>query len=581
MQDYFYIKEKLEKFNFSERLAKLGKKFKNKKIVILGLNNSFKLLNAEYNIESYFNIVGITDFHLQIPEEEKFRLIHIDNLYFSGADVIVNFKENGSRIEKYLRKKRLIKKKMKFINIIDKSFLTKVSDNIALLKKIYTIFKKTKQIIPIVKDLINYGVDDVFSRFNYKEKILELSENTTNPIRVMFFVFNYKQWTLSNLYFELRANKHFRILPIVVLPDSLTNKEYNSVEETIKYFQEKGYACVEGVEKDTCKAVIIKALKPDIIFYQQPNYLRAEYTPECLSEYALTCYVEPDFAVTKQDDHINSFLDNRLNNTWCIYSSNKYSLKQYKNVKITGSPIFEKYSQNISQNIDSLWYKSKTEAGNRIIYSPSLIVNKRINKNDFLEYQKEMLYYISTHLQYDFVIVPHKCLKKQCLDNAIFSEDDYDSYLTNMTAFQHIFPKNINEAIQFYRTSDVLITDNILTAIEYFPSGKPIIYIDKGQERNLNEIGEKIFKTFYVVSSIESMNIVLEDLLLAKNDYNFKKRFSLIGKFSDYFNKKTSEIIIEDLKNTLKIENSSVAEITQETANIEQNNLSEEIEISK
>ena len=88
MQDYFYIKEKLDKFNFSERLARLSKKFKKKKIVIFGLNNSFKLLNSEYDIESYFNIIAITDFHLQIPEEDtNFRLIHIDNILASRGNI--------------------------------------------------------------------------------------------------------------------------------------------------------------------------------------------------------------------------------------------------------------------------------------------------------------------------------------------------------------------------------------------------------------------------------------------------------------------------------------------------------------
>ena len=565
MQDYFYIKEKLDKVNFSERLAKLSKKFKKKKIVILGLNNSFKLLNSEYNIESYFNIIGITDFQLQIPDDEHFKLIHIDNLYFSGADVIINFKENGAKIENFLRNKRLIKKKMKFINIIDKSFITKISDNIKLIKKIYTTYSITKQKLPILSDLINYNSDDLISRLNYREKYFNLLSNNTEPLRVMFLVFNYRQWTLSNLYFELRSDDSFKILPIVVLPDSLTNKEYNSVDETLNYFKEKGYTCVEGVEKDTDEAVIIKALKPDIIIYQQPEYLKNEYTPEKLSEFALTCYIEPEFNVTNQDDTNNSFINNRLNNTWKIYTTNKYSLKKYKHTQVSGCMLFEKFSQNVSDCTDNNLTDKPNCNHNQIIYSPSLIINNNFDKNCFLEYQKEIFYFISTNLQYHFVTIPNKNFKKQCIDNNIFTEEDYATYITNISAFQNISITNDTDIVNLYKSSSVLITDNISSAIVYFPSGKPIIYIDKGQDKNLNEIGTKIYKTFYIVNSIETMSIVLEDLLSAQNDYNFKKRYAIIGKLSDEFNPKSSIIIKDDLKTVLNRNH-----IVDDTKNFEQ-----------
>ena len=205
MQEYFYIQEKLEHLQIEDRLKKLSKQFEGKKVVLFGANNALEAICAKYDLKSYFNIIGVCDNKISntnIFEQNSFKMISVQNLYFSGVNVIINLKDDGAEIEKRLRKQHLIKKKVKFVNLLEKSLLAKLIGAYEILKMSICTYKKTKQVLPIVKDLIEYKGDDIVSRLNYKRKIAEIVERKDKPIRVMFLVFDYNQWFLSKLYFS-------------------------------------------------------------------------------------------------------------------------------------------------------------------------------------------------------------------------------------------------------------------------------------------------------------------------------------------------------------------------------------------
>ena len=574
MQEYFYIQEKLEHLQIEDRLKKLSKQFEGKKVVLFGANNALEAICAKYDLKSYFNIIGVCDNKISntnIFEQNSFKMISVQNLYFSGVNVIINLKDDGAEIEKHLRKQHLIKKKVKFVNLLEKSLLAKLIGAYEILKMSICTYKKTKQVLPIVKDLIEYKGDDIVSRLNYKRKIAEIVERKDKPIRVMFLVFDYNQWFLSKLYFSMRADNDFKVLPIVVLPNELKSENL-ATEEAIKYFNSQGIECVEGIESDTGEAVIIKALKPDLIIYQQPPFLKSDYTPTKLSEIALTCFVEPSFE-TRKTEHFNGFIKDRLNNTWQTYSANQYSLKPFKNVTVAGFTMYEKYGQETNQSFENLWNTPSSVENNRIVYIPSFILNDTFNSTKFKEQQSFMYDYISTHPQYSFVVIPDMKYKQQCLDNKIMTEEEYNNYFIKLNALPNVNLSEYSYAIDVFKTSNVLVTDSLTTAVNYFPTGKPIIFINnKHKNTTFNGIGEKIFKTFYKLSSKDAIDIVLEDLLLAQNDYNLKQRFAILGKYSEYFNTNATDYIIEDLKNKLGKNKPLEFEEVEIKSDIENNN---------
>lgn len=548
MQDYFYIRENLQTFKIEEKLLNLSKLYKDKKVAILGANYAFKAIDEVFDLKQMFNIVGLVDGNVKNIENfcEEYRIIPFDNLYFSGIDLLINLKDDGFKIEKYLRKNNLIKKKVKFINLLEKSIIERISDSINLLHQTCLTIKKTNQIIPIVKDLLNYDSSVVLSRFNYRQKISDISKNSQDPIRVLFVVFDYKYWSLTiNLYYKMRSDENFKLLPILVLPDILSESDYNSTQETLNYFKTNGYNCLDGIEHESDEAVLVKALKPDIIIYQQIEYLKADYTPKILSEYALTCYIEPSFSYYEDEKGINRNILSRLMNTWKVYTSNKESYKQLKNTVDSGFILFEKYhNASLSDNVNS-W---PNLLSNKIVYRPSFNIDENFDKIKFFEEKHSMLEYANSHQQYSFIVILDKNFKKQCIENNIFNEEEYNEYINSWNALSNSIVKDDANAVSIYNSSDILITDNMSSACEYFPCGKPIILLYSKEDVEFNFIGKKIFNTLYKLPEVESLDIILQDLLIDRNDYMSKDRFSILGKYNDYFNKDASDLIIQDLK---------------------------------
>jgi len=548
MQDYFYIRENLQTFKIEEKLLNLSKLYKDKKVAILGANYAFKAIDEVFDLKQMFNIVGLVDGNVKNIENfcEEYRIIPFDNLYFSGIDLLINLKDDGFKIEKYLRKNNLIKKKVKFINLLEKSIIERIIDSINLLHQTCLTIKKTNQIIPIVKDLLNYDSSVVLSRFNYRQKISDISKNSQDPIRVLFVVFDYKYWSLTiNLYYKMRSDENFKLLPILVLPDILSESDYNSTQETLNYFKTNGYNCLDGIEHESDEAVLVKALKPDIIIYQQIEYLKADYTPKILSEYALTCYIEPSFSYYEDEKGINRNILSRLMNTWKVYTSNKESYKQLKNTVDSGFILFEKYhNASLSDNVNS-W---PNLLSNKIVYRPSFNIDENFDKIKFFEEKHSMLEYANSHQQYSFIVILDKNFKKQCIENNIFNEEEYNEYINSWNALSNSIVKDDANAVSIYNSSDILITDNMSSACEYFPCGKPIILLYSKEDVEFNFIGKKIFNTLYKLPEVESLDIILQDLLIDRNDYMSKDRFSILGKYNDYFNKDASDLIIQDLK---------------------------------
>ena len=228
--------------------------------------------------------------------------------------------------------------------------------------------------------------------------------------------------------------------------------------------------------------------------------MKSDYTPTKLSEIALTCFVEPSFE-TRKTEHFNGFIKDRLNNTWQTYSANQYSLKPFKNVTVAGFTMYEKYGQETNQSFEKLWNTPSSVENNRIVYVPSFILNDTFNSTKFKEQQSFMYDYISTHPQYSFVVIPDMKYKQQCLDNKIMTEEEYNNYFIKLNALPNVNLSEYSYAIDVFKTSNVLVTDSLTTAVNYFPTGKPIIFINNKHKNNIfNGIGEKIFKTFYKLS---------------------------------------------------------------------------------
>ena len=106
-----YIKQ----VNFDKQYKKLIKKYQNKKIVIYGAGQLFKIINEKYDL-SKLNIVGICDRSFDVLSNEKeflgYKKILIDDLANCDADLILTGTYEYIYLIDYLKKTVFKKRKI-------------------------------------------------------------------------------------------------------------------------------------------------------------------------------------------------------------------------------------------------------------------------------------------------------------------------------------------------------------------------------------------------------------------------------------------------------------------------------------
>jgi CDP-glycerol glycerophosphotransferase (TagB/SpsB family) len=134
-----------------------------------------------------------------------------------------------------------------------------------------------------------------------------------------------------------------------------------------------------------------------------------------------------------------------------------------------------------------------------------------------------------------------------CVKTGLMSELEYENYINEWNNLSNAYVYDSGNYIDIFKTSDILITDCSSFLAEYFPSGNPIIFLNRKDRAPFDSFGEKLKKSFYEINEFNEIPLVLENLIENKNDCLKNARKDLINKF---FSHKTasSELIVNHLK---------------------------------
>ncbi len=152
------------------------------------------------------------------------------------------------------------------------------------------------------------------------------------------------------------------------------------------------------------------------------------------------------------------------------------------------------------------------------------------------------------HPQFSFVLIPDRRFKNLCNKKGIYTEEEFNQILNKWEQLPNASCVEYLSSIDLFKTSDLLITDSLAAAADYFPGVKPIVFIEKSDKPNLNPFGEKAYKTFYKATSNEAIELIIEDILVSENDYNAESRNLLLSKNHKVFDCDSTQSIIDYLK---------------------------------
>ncbi len=314
--------------------------------------------------------------------------------------------------------------------------------------------------------------------------------------RIAFIVSFPETW---NSFFSVyEAAREYKIdVKIIAVPQKDNNGDFKDNNESELFFNSIGLECVAAYNKVKNAWFDIKNWKPDYVFYTRPynSEYPLEYQSFTVCKFATICYIPYGFTLKNKYifDSVFSWsfslgaqitfvqsIEQKINCekkfAWQIFK------KSHKFVAL-GYPRFDVMSKKIS-------YKKNKFT---VIWMPRWeFENKRghdgQSTSHFLEYINNWLAYASTHEKMNFILRPHPLMFQTILKEKILTNVQLNELLEKINTASNVMIDNNKDYIHSILQSDVLIADLTSLIVEFFITGKPIIYCDSNKDFNKDAI---------------------------------------------------------------------------------------------
>lgn len=359
-----------------------------------------------------------------------------------------------------------------------------------------------------------------------------------SKIKIGFIVRESSKWSYAGLYELLKLNKLFE--PVVLIVDQ--QHELCNLSDNIKFFSRYNYIVMKNKDDFINQDI-------DIVFYEQPWFdLGGDFTPEKLSEYALTMYVPYGIELDKNDKLFQDCA-RFYKSVYKIFAFNDFACREWlrhgcKNTVVVGHPRLDAYLDNISQN-DKFW-KSKDKV--RIIYAPHHSFGDSILKQASWEWNGNHILELAKNNQdtTEWVFKPHPRFKLalgQLLNDSDRAQAVYDEW----EQVGQIY--NQGDYFELFKTADIMISDCCSFKIEWLPTGKPFVqllshYPDAHVYRGIDYFSS----AYYKANTIKEIDMYFDMLVKEKRDPNKMARSILATQIPLGASKNIYEYLIKELQ---------------------------------
>lgn len=251
-------------------------------------------------------------------------------------------------------------------------------------------------------------------------------------------------------------------------------------------------------------------MEPDYVFYQRPydQYLPPEYRSNIVSGYAKVCHVVYGYLLSVTNEH--SVLNKRFfRNVYMYFAENKiyhdFNMKRFrishkKGVRKTlniGYPALETFMKSREDKVASDF---------NVLWTPRWTEDKECGGSNFINFKDKVLELPRECSNISLTFRPHPMTFEHFVSVGRITRQEVKEYLAQYDNNKMIYDNGGSYERTFWN-SDVLLTDISSIIVEYFLTGKPIIYCDTGAVPN--KIYEEMMKTFYVVKTWEEAKAIV------------------------------------------------------------------------
>lgn len=421
------------------------------------------------------------------------------------------------------------------------------------LKNQKVIVKVQRKSISNIYSYLNDNIGEFYRQFtqklndySYHEKFTLGNKALTSKIiakrskgekiSVGLLVNDRTKWNYESLYYNLKQSREFSVRILLARLPSFDNQDYELNKE---FFRQIDNNILYISEMDQKGRINLIADQFDIMFYQQPWGMR--YWVKSLHTKVLGCFTHYGYLIF--EDKLDYCIDDFHPFIWRFFAQNelhklnhiKFTPAVSEKIRVSGYAKMDTYQVPVEPSLNSIWPINVESAHSRIIYAPHHSVGPSLLKIGTFDWNHQKIQDLMLkHLDTAWVYKPHGRLRYMVTEHNIMTEEQYRNYLGRWATNNSIIYDNGNY-FDIFKTSDVLITDSSSFLAEYFPTGKPIIWLVSARSKmKFNDFGKRLTDGFYKVHNLEELESVFNQVVIQKYDPLLSIRQKIIQECFDF-----------------------------------------------
>ena len=347
--------------------------------------------------------------------------------------------------------------------------------------------------------------------------------DSSQKIKVGFLVQLKEVWDKqAPVYEKLNADNRFIVFLIVVPPpgDGTSTHSFEKYEKLLNFLKLK-YPTADIQKAYDKNWLDLSFMGFDYIFYPRmwESELPSAYRTEEVIKYAKTCYISYGAGGFIYDKYFyykrSFFLSLYINFCSSNEEINSIPTSRYKYNVFLGIPLLDCAIAR-QRCIDTQSKSNRKSNKNSILWTPRWTFEKMFGGTTFYAYKDKILSLKTKMPNINLTLRPHPLTFKNALEIGKMTEQEIKDYKNSVKQHGALFDTNAMIGDTFKQT-DILITDYSSVILEFFLSGKPVIYCTK-TNINFDENYKKMIQGCYIAENWEQIEMTVQKLLNGEDD---------------------------------------------------------------
>ncbi len=409
------------------------------------------------------------------------------------------------------------------------------------LKKIYRKCKKYKliQFVERLRKTVKDYIGSILAVHRLKN-VRNFKKNKSRNIRVGFIVQIPSVWNKNKvLYEEMQKNKRIEAA-IICVPDPHDSDS----SSTYRWFRQQGYECMDArvgegpwnPVESTGGWINLRFMGLDYLMYGEPyNYcLPVPLKSHETSKYTRVCIATYGAVATKAFLEIRP--DDFYRDVYCCYAQleeeREYNIRQFAKTHRAGLQRTEFYGTTVFADI----FNGRKEGGRqwafsnnkvRVLWTPRWACEEVTGGSNFFKYKRILFQFAEENSdKVDFLFRPHPLAFDNFVRTGMMTEQEVEAFKNKCRDMENVSLDLEQGYTAAFWGSDFLITDISTIIVEYFITGKPIIFCESATIGNYLEYFKKVLSCCYMVKDETELTKAIKQLI-AGNDPLKTKRESM------------------------------------------------------